>query len=262
MFNDLRVSNSISSQVPKYFSQEYPNFVNFLKDYYRFLETNGNSLDLLNGIQDLIDIETYTGIDYSAVLTESVDLDDTEIVVDGHVNYPLTNGLLKINDEVIFYRLLEPDVLNGNKVTKFTDCIRGYTYNTLTIEEGFKSNIKTTPSAHDTGATVENQSYVYLLYFLEQLREQYLSDFPKGILEKNLEKGLNINNLLKKIKDFYLSKGTPKGIEFYFKFLFQQNSEIRNYRDSIFTPSDAVYEDKVVVKRVCSKGRDFYSLIF
>ena len=248
MFNDLRVSNSISSQVPKYFSQEYPNFVNFLKDYYRFLETNGNSLDLLNGIQDLIDIETYTGIDYSAILTESVDLDDTEIVVNGHVNYPLTNGLLKINDEVIFYRLLEPDVLNGNKVTKFTDCIRGYTYNTLTIEEGFKSNIKTTPSAHDTGATVENQSYVYLLYFLEQLREQYLSDFPKGILEKNLEKGLNINNLLKKIKDFYLSKGTPKGIEFYFKFLFQQNSEIRNYRDSIFTPSDAVYEDKVVVR--------------
>lgn len=248
MFNDLRVSNSISGQVPSYFAQEYPNFVNFLKDYYRFLETNGNSLDLLNGIQDLIDIETYTGVDYSSQLSESITSDDVEVIVNGHVKYPLTNGLLKIDDEIIFYKLLSFDIVNGNKVTKFTDCIRGYTYNTLTIEEGFTSNIKTTPDSHSANVKVENQSYVYLLYFLEQLREQYLSEFPKGILAQNLEKGLNVDNILKRIKDFYLTKGTPKGIEFYFKFLFQKNSEIRNYRDSIFTPSDATYEDKTVVR--------------
>ena len=131
MFNDLRVSNSISGQVPSYFAQEYPNFVNFLKDYYRFLETNGNSLDLLNGVQDLIDIETYTGVDYSSQLSESITSDDVEVIVNGHVKYPLTNGLLKIDDEIIFYKLLSSDIVNGNKVTKFTDCIRGYTYNTL-----------------------------------------------------------------------------------------------------------------------------------
>ena len=248
MFNDLRVSNSISGQVPSYFAQEYPNFVNFLKDYYRFLETNGNSLDLLNGIQDLIDIETYTGVDYSSQLSVSITSDDVEVIVNGHVKYPLTNGLLKIDDEIIFYKLLSSDIVDGNKVTKFTDCIRGYTYNTLTIEEGFTPNIKTTPDSHSAGVKVENQSYVYLLYFLEQLREQYLSEFPKGILAQNLEKGINIDTILKRIKDFYLTKGTPKGIEFYFKFLFQQNSEIRNYRDAIFTPSDATYEDKTVVR--------------
>lgn len=248
MFNDLRVSNSVSGQVPSYFVQEYPNFVNFLKDYYRFLETNGNSLDLLHGIQDLIDIETYTGVDYTSVLREDIDADDEEVLVNGHVKYPLTNGLLKINNEIVFYRSFSYEVFNDIEYTRFTGCVRGYTYNTLTIEEGFKPNIKTTPESHTAGAIVENQSYTYLLYFLEQLREQYLSDFPKGILADNLEKGLNINNLLKKIKDFYLTKGTPRGIEFYFKFLFQQKSEIRNYRDSIFTPSDSVYEDKLVVR--------------
>ena len=60
MFNSLQVSNAIEQQVPSYLSNEYPNFINFFKDYYRFLETNGNALDILNGITDLIDIDTYT----------------------------------------------------------------------------------------------------------------------------------------------------------------------------------------------------------
>ena len=103
MFNDLKVSSSIVGQLPSYLPSEYPNFVNFLKDYYRFLETNSNPLDLLNGIQSLIDIDTYTGIDISANLKTPISVDATQIIVLDHVNFPKTNGLIKINDEVILY---------------------------------------------------------------------------------------------------------------------------------------------------------------
>lgn len=261
MFNDLRVSNSVSSQLPKYIAREYPNFVNFLKDYYKFLETNSNSLDLLNNIGDLINVETYTGIDLSTTLYSDIELDSKEVIVTGYVNFA-TNGLIKIEDEVILYDGLTQDIVDGNKVTKLSVIARGYTYNTLDIENGFTSNIKTVASSHTQGTLVYNQSYVYLLYFLEKLREQYLTDFPKNILADNLNKGLNIDNILKRVKDFYTTKGTPQGIDFYFKFLFQKTPELRNYRDSLLTPSNSIFEGKKIVRLRNLDNYDISKLIF
>lgn len=248
MFNDLKVSSSVVGQVPAYFPSEYPNFVNFLKDYYRFLETNSNSLDILNGIQKLIDIDTYTGVDYTATLTQTIDSDDSEIIVSRHVEFPRSQGLLKIDDEVIFYkkRVYGTDD-QDNKITTFTGCTRGFTYNDLSYDTGFTVNNETTPAVHYDGRVVYNQSYSYILYFLEELRSNYLVDFPSNVLNDNLG-SVNIDQILKKAKDFYLSKGTPSGIEFYFKFLFQKKPELRNYKENLHSPSEATYQSKTIVR--------------
>ena len=232
MFNDLKVSNSISGQVPAYLASEYPNFVNFLKDYYRFMETNGNALDLINGVQSLVDIDTYSGVNLTAQLKTPVSETADEIIVLNHVNFPRVNGLLKINDEVIFYKERDhiTDEFGSYKLTVFSGCVRGFTYNDLDIDTGFTPNIKTTPALHSATSTVYNQSYQYTLYFLEKIRQQYLVDFPKNVLEDNIDK-VNINVILQKVKDFYLTKGTPAGIDFYFKFLFQEDPELLNYSD-------------------------------
>ena len=188
MFNDLKVSSSIVGQVPTYFASEYPNFVNFVKDYYRYLETNGNPLDLLNGVQDLIDIDTYTGIDASANLKVNIDADDTDIIVSGHVEFPRAQGLLKIDDEVIIYKKrFHGTDGNGDKVTTFSGCTRGFTYNDLSYDSGFTVNNETTPAAHSINSIVYNQSYSYILYFLEELRSNYLVDFPANILNDNID---------------------------------------------------------------------------
>ena len=248
MFNDLKVSSSIVGQVPTYFASEYPNFVNFVKDYYRYLETNGNPLDLLNGVQDLIDIDTYTGIDASANLKVNIDADDTDIIVSGHVEFPRAQGLLKIDDEVIIYKKrFHGTDGNGDKVTTFSGCTRGFTYNDLSYDSGFTVNNETTPAAHSINSIVYNQSYSYILYFLEELRSNYLVDFPANILNDNIG-NININQILKKAKDFYLAKGTPKGIEFYFKFLFQKKPELRNYKENLYAPSEATFQSKNIVR--------------
>jgi len=249
MFNDLKVSNSISGQFPTYLATEYPNFVNFLKDYYRFMETNGNPLDLLNGVQKLVDIDTYSGVNLTAQLKTPVPETAEEIVVLNHVNFPRVNGLLKINDEVIFYKERDhiTDEFGSYKLTVFSGCVRGFTYNDLDIDTGFTANIETTPALHSATSTVYNQSYQYILYFLEKIRQQYLVDFPKNVLEDNIDK-VNINVILQKVKDFYLTKGTPAGIDFYFKFLFQENPELLNYSDFLMTSSDAIYQSKEIVR--------------
>jgi hypothetical protein len=249
MFNDLVTSSSVAGQLPSYLPSEYPKFVEFLKDYYRFLETNSNPLDLINGLDDLIDIDTYSGVDLTARLKTPVSSTAKEIIVRDHVNFPATNGLLKIDDEVIFYKTREhiEDGAGIYKLTLFSDCVRGYTYNSLTTDGGFVPNIKTEIKSHSALSTVYNQSYAYILYFLDQIRDQYLTDFPKNVLEDNLDK-VNINVLVKQARDFYLRKGTPQGIDFYFKFLFQDDPEIINYSEFLVASSDATYQSKQIVR--------------
>ena len=161
MFNSLQVSNAIEQQVPDYLSNEYPNFINFFKDYYRFLETNGNALDLLNGLTELVDIDTYTEADAQATLDGAITASDTSITVLGHVDFPLNNGLLKIDSEVIFYKRLEHTTDNK---TNFNECSRGWTYNTLTVDEGFKPNNVTVAVEHADASIVNNQSYLSLIH--------------------------------------------------------------------------------------------------
>ena len=247
MFNSLQVSNAIEQQVPDYLSNEYPNFINFFKDYYRFLETNGNALDLLNGLTELVDIDTYTEADRTASLDGAITASDTSITVLGHVDFPRNNGLLKIDDEVIFYKQLSTITENSVKKTVFNDCIRGWTYNTLNIEDGFKANNVTVAAEHSNASVVNNQSYNYILYFLEQIREQYLIDFPQNVLIDNLDL-VNVDFLLKRAKDFYLSKGTPQGIDYYFKFLFQEKPEVKNYNEALIDASNATYQSKQIVR--------------
>jgi len=247
MLNDLKVSSSIRGQVPQYYPNEYPNLVNFLKDYYKFLEVNSNPLDLINSTLDLVDIDTYSGVDLTATLTAPVLQGQSEITVLDYVEFPKNDGLLKINDEVILYKTRE-HVLDGEtKLTVFKECKRGFTYNDLDIDTGFTANISTIDVSHSVTSVVYNQSYAYVLYFLEKLRAQYLSDFPKNILADNLN-NVNFNLLLKRIKDFYLSKGTPSGIDFYFKFLFQKQPQLLNYNEYLMAPSDAIYQSKNIVR--------------
>ena len=247
MFNSLQVSNAIEQQVPSYLSNEYPNFINFFKDYYRFLETNGNALDILNGITDLIDIDTYTAADAQTTLDGAITASDTSITVLGHVDFPLNNGLLKIDSEVIFYKRKQSITDGGVDKTVFNECSRGWTYNTLSVENGFKANNVTVAESHSDASIVLNQSYNYVLYFLEQIREQYLIDFPKNVLLDNLDL-VNVDFLLKKAKDFYLAKGTPQGIDYYFKFLFQEKPELKNYNESLIDASNATYQSKEIVR--------------
>ena len=136
MFNQSVVSSSVQNQFPVFYQDQYPTLVKFLQSYYEFLESNGNPIDLINGLLDITDIDTYAEIDLRASTKEPISITDTEISVIGHVKFPRTDGLLKIDDEVILYKEREyiTDEFNVYKITVFKGCIRGYTYNDLTKE--------------------------------------------------------------------------------------------------------------------------------
>lgn len=247
MFNDLKVSTSIEGQVSQYFAQQYPTFIAFLKEYYAFLETNGNPLDIIGNVGDLINIDTYTGVSTYGILSDDITSTSTEIEVYEHGVYPPTDGLLKIDDEVILYKRCTLVGSGETARTKFIGCTRGYTYNDLDLDGKLTSNVPTVAAPHAANSRAVNQTFAFFLFILERIRGNYLIDFPKNVLQDNIET-INIDTVLKHIKDFYLSKGTPKSISFYFKFLYQEVASITNYRDLLMASSDAIYQNKEIIR--------------
>ena len=194
-------------------------------------------------IRDRINIDTFTEVDAFSTLVGPLTEDADEITVVGDVNFPPTDGLLKIDDEVILYKSKKVTENLGLKFTVFSKLTRGHSYNDLSVEGELSPNVPTVASSHSPNVKVYNQSFTYILYLLEKIREQYLIDFPKQVLEDNLDT-VNVDTVIKRIRDFYISKGTPKAISFYFKFLYQESDDITNYKDLLMVSSDANYQSK------------------
>ena len=84
---------------------------------------------------------------------------------------------------------------------------------------------------------------------LGQFKDQYLSTYPK-----NFADGVTESTVIKRIKDFYASKGTTRSFQFVLRTLFGVESEVSYPRDRIFKPSDAYYTSREVIRATSVSG--------
>ena len=80
---------------------------------------------------------------------------------------------------------------------------------------------------------------------LGQFKELLLSTYPK-----NFYSGLTESTVIKRIKDFYASKGSTRSFQFVLRTIFGVESEVSYPRDRIFKPSDAYYTSREVIRCV------------
>ena len=57
MSSNTKISNLVSSQVPFFVRNDHENFIRFLEAYYEFLEQEGETLDVLKGMRNYVDID-------------------------------------------------------------------------------------------------------------------------------------------------------------------------------------------------------------
>jgi len=70
--------------------------------------------------------------------------------------------------------------------------------------------------------------------FLQYFKKQYLSSFPV-----QLESGMGERFILKKIKDYYQEKGSPRSIDLLFRILFGVSAEVELPREKLFVLSES-----------------------
>lgn len=207
-----KVSERIEDKIPNYILETYPLFGKFLKNYYESLESKYQSLDLIDNLLEYYNIQNYSPKDLveSTVLTSKLDLSLDTINVISTVGFPKTNGYIKIDNEIIFYR--------EKTSTSFTGCSRGSSaitsYNRSSGEVTFSDSVA---ANHNKNAAVVNLAYIFTKEFITRFKTEILPDLPK-----DLPSDLNLRTFFKNIKEFYLSKGTPRSHKFLFRILYNQ----------------------------------------
>ena len=145
--------------------------------------------------------------------------------------FPEKNGIIKIDDEIIFY--------SEKTDLSFTGCKRGFSgitsYSAINNPEElvFSESIA---QKHTAGSTIQNLNVLFLKEFFKKLKGQIAPGFTGSLYS-----GLNERNFLFNAKDFYNSKGTDQSLKILFQALYGEEVLISKPSEDLFRPSDADY---------------------
>lgn len=130
----------------------------------------------------------------------------------------------------------------------FTGCSRGFS-GLAGLDSLGDINFKTTTvSDHRKGTEVKNLQVLFIKKFLDGIVSQFLPTLPTSFFDK-----VDASLLIKNIRDFYVSKGTAKSIQFLFRMLYGESVNISYPREQLLTPSASQWKiDTLLRVRVIS----------
>ena len=141
---------------------------------------------------------------------------------------------------------------DGNyKSSSFNGCSRGVSGVVDYDENGeqvFASELLSRSRQHASGSKVINLDSLFLLEIFEKFTNQYLPDLTIDYTK------VNASQIVKTIKEFYLSKGTKNALEYIFRVLYGQTISVSYPKDEIFKPSSATWAVDTILRAKLVKG--------
>ena len=235
----IQVNTIIENQLPDFVLDDFPNAVEFLKQYYISQEFQGGPSDLISNFDQYLKAdnlvpEVIVGV---TTATTGISTTDTTINVSSTKGFPSEYGLLKVNDEIISY--------TGITSTSFTGCIRGFSgitgYNvgiSSSLLEINRESLKfedTHASSHESETSIQNLSVLFIQEFFKKLKKTFLP----GLENNDFSEKLDVGNFVKFARSFYQSKGVEESIRILFKVLYGVESRILDLEGNLIKPSDA-----------------------
>ena len=256
-FND-KISTLINSQLPNFVVDDHPQFVQFLKTYYQFMES---AMLQVTGIEntDGITLENETGLkdnlllDGSKITSEKTQSDaGDKIIYEDTVFGKFTigetiTGITSNATATVIAEDLANSKLYISAQDKFglNETITGNTSGAQAVINDYRpnpvQNIQQLTNFRDPDKTISN--------FLTKFRDEFLKTIPE-----NLALGLDKRNLIKNIKSMYRLKGTQAGHELFFRILFNQVSETFYPRSQMLRVSDGQWDSQKVLRAVATSG--------
>lgn len=251
----VKFQEIVSSQLPRYVREDFPLLVEFLEQYYVSQEYESGPIDIINNIDQYVKVEQLTNLVDSTNLNQDLSISsfENQIVVDSTVGFPENNGIIKIDNEIIFYE--------RRKETLFENCTRGFSGITTYVTTGKPNELTFSESevdTHSNGAVVENLNILFLKQFLIKLKKQ----FTPGFSERSFFSGVNAQNFIYNAKSFYSSKGSNQSYEILFRALYGEDVEVILPSRFLFTPSNADYRvtKDYIVERLQGNPLDLKNL--
>ena len=244
----VKIQNFIETQIPEFLNTDNPLFKEFLEQYYISLEHQTGTVDLANNLIDYKKIDNFNRETFynqlePCVLTNEVRFFDTTISVNHTIGFPDKYGLLKIDNEIITYK--------SKTDTTFEDCIRGFSGIDKIHNKSFYGDfnfISTNAEDHLNASSVINLN----TKFFDEIFKKFKYQFLPGFENRTFVPEVNLQTILSRAKDFYISKGTDTSYKILFKILYGEDIELIKPQEYMLRPSDNKYfvTKNILVERV------------
>ena len=253
-----KITNLLNQQVPEFVLSDHPKFLEFVQTYYRFMESAEITLaniELTDGIQ----LETETAQENNLVLNASkLDTDRTS----------LDAGDKILLEDTGFGKFQRGETITGSTSNATAEVLTEDLDNNrlfISSQDGFVQDEVITGGTSGARATISNYkpnpvtNIQELLSFrdpdkaisnfLTKFRNEFLNTLPET-LDGNVDK----RKLIKNIKSVYRAKGTQRGHEVFFRFLFNLDSETFYPREQMLRVSDGQFDTKKILRAIGTVG--------
>ena len=256
-FNE-KISSLISSQLPDFVVDDHPQFVQFLKTYFQFMEsamlqvtsiesTDGVTLENETGLQDNL------LLDGSKITSERTQSDAGDKIIYEDTTYgsftvgeTITGLTSKATAKVIAEDLANGKIfITAQDRFSLNEIITGNDSGAQAVINNYRpnpvNNVQQLTNFRDPDKVISN--------FLSNFRDEFLKTIPE-----TLANGIDKRSLIKNIKSLYRMKGTQKGHELFFRILFNQVSETFYPRSQMLRVSDGQWDTQKVLRAIASTG--------
>ncbi len=208
-----KVSPLIEGQVPDFIQADHPIFVNFLKQYYRFLEAGQVTYEVVNSY---VRFETTTVAyvldekDSDRILTEDTQQFTNGETITGNTSGATATILVEDSRNLKLYISSQQKFITNETFTGGTSGAQGKLTN---YRANPIQNIQQLLEYADVDNTIFD--------FLDQMRAALMTAIPNS-----LATSVSKRKLLKNIKDLYAAKGTKEATELFFRILLGEEANI------------------------------------
>ena len=191
----VQFNNIVQNQLPSYVRDEFPLISEFLKSYYQALEFKGAPIDLIQNIDKYVKVDELFSLKTSTQLNGELDYIATTIPTSSLTNFtegfPETNGLIKIDQEIIHY-----ESISNNS---FINCTRGFSGITTYVSGNQPDQLtfnQTEAAEHKDKSVIQNLNVIFLQEFFGKLKSQIAPGFDDRQFYSDLDQR---NFLYKKV---------------------------------------------------------------
>lgn len=239
--NKVFPSSKVDNFLPNFIVDQYPKFVQFIERAKESDERMGFSQDILQNLISYKNLDVYSkGIVSTGFLNVELGVDDDFIELIDVSGFPLENGIVFIDDEIILYRNIE-----GNRLTGLQRGSSG-TVELATLTNPAKY-VNTAVQVHTAGSAVKNLSALFFVGILTNIHNTYTD----GLDVDRIFKEINKKTIVSNIKEFFRSKGTKLGIISLFKILYGNSDVNVEYPgDQIMIASESTWDENLICRTV------------
>ena len=234
-----KLSPLIEGQVPDFVQSDHPIFVDFLKDYYKFLEageltisttvayvaleTNSSSYVLDEDTGDRIVTEIGAGTSGYFIENETITGSDSNATAQVLVDNSRNSKLFVTSQQ----KFITGEIITG-----------GTSGSTGTVVEYRGNPVQNIQQMLDY-ADVDNTIYD----FLDKMKDSFMVNIPS-----DLASGVSQRDLLKNIKDLYAAKGTSEGHKLFMRMLLGETADIFYPNQYMMKASNGRWEGETVLR--------------